>query len=247
MRSKHIYNISLDSQLFAGFSCFLLFAILLTISISANAQSPITPAAPKPSAPSSDTAMIFQPSEPLIKNAEQLASEYPNMWGFDLSFSDYGFGGGLFLGHTFSPDITGLLTADIGTAQGSREFDLIEVNKINRVFVIPVMVSMQYRVFREGLSDNLRPYISVGAGPVIAMTTPYNDDFFSSFGKAQAKVIPGGFAGIGANFGNDTKSSFGASLRYFIIPYPGAIQSTSTESLTSLSGLFLSVSYGYNF
>ncbi|SRR5581483_133560 len=194
-----------------------------------------------------DTAMIFQPSHPLIHNAEEIQKENPNTWGFDASFSDYGFGGGAFLGHNFTPDLTGLFSIDVGTAEGSREFDLIDLNKINRVFVIPMMFSAQYRVFRNGLSDNLRPYLTAGAGPVVAMTTPYDQDFFSAFGSAYSKVIPGGFVGLGANFGTDPKTNFGASLRYFIIPYPGSLQSTSTESLTNFSGLFLTVSYGMNF
>jgi len=247
MRHKRVYRISLVARPFAGLSRFLLYAILLTISVAANAQSPITPSSPNPSAPSSDTAMIFQPSEPLVKSAEQLASQYPNTWGFDLLFSDYGYGGGFFLGHAFSQDVRLLLTLDVSTAEGSNELDLVEDNKINSIYVIPVMLTLQYRLFRDELSDNLRPYVSGGAGPVVAMTTPYNDSFFSQFGDATTKIIPGGFVGVGANFGNDPKTTFGASLRYFIIPYPGSIQSTSTISLTSLSGIYLSASYGFNF
>ncbi len=219
-----------------------LASFALCVSV-ARAQTPSGPFTPKPA----DTAMIFQPSHPLIQNAEELAREYPNTWGFNVSFSDYGFGGGLFLGHEFSANLTGLLTFDFGTAAGPREVDLLAVNKINRVFVLPLMVAGQYRVFRSGLSDNLRPYLEAGAGPVAAMTTPYSQDFFTAFGHASMKVIPGGFVGLGANFGSDPKTNFGASLRYFFIPYPGSIQSTSTESLTNFNGLFLTASYAFNF
>ena len=218
--------------------------LALAFVASTRAQTPISPRTPSPR---TDTSMTFQPLHPLIQNAQELAKENPNTWGLDASFSDYGFGGGVFLGRTFSPDVTGLLSLDFGTAQGSREFILLDVNKINRIFVIPIMASLQYRVFRSGLSDNLRPYVEAGAGPVVAMTTPYAEDFFSAFGSAKSKIIPGGYVGFGANFGNDPKTNFGASLRYFIIPYPGAIQSTTTESLTNLSGLFLTVNYGFNF
>lgn len=218
-------------------------AMLSIVAMSARAQSPMGTTKPTPS----DTAMIFQPSHPLIESAEELSHDYPNSWGFDMSFSDYGFGGGFFLGHTFSPDVAGMLLLDVGTAEGSREIDLIDVNKINRIFVLPLMATVQYRVFRSGLSDNLRPYIAAGAGPVLAMTTPYSEDFFTAFGNATNKIIPGGFIGLGANFGSDPKGNFGASLRYFYIPYPGALQSTSTESLTNLSALYLTASYGFNF
>src|ERR1700733_14777984 len=131
MRHKRIFDISLDSRPVVGRLRFLVFAIVIAASVSANAQSPITPAGPKPSNPSNDTAMIFEPSEPLIKNAEQTANEYPNTWGFSLTFSDYGYGGGFFLGHTFSPDVRLLLTLDLSTAEGATELDLVEENKIN--------------------------------------------------------------------------------------------------------------------
>ena len=226
-----------------------LFAAFV-VAGSVRAQTPMGPAptlGSTPAAPKQDSAIIFEPSQPLIKTPLQAAREYPNLWGFSASFSDYGFGGGFFLGHSFGQDVTAELSAEIGTAQGSREFDLITVNKINRVFVVPIMASMQYRLFREGLSENLRPYLTAGAGPVIAMTTPYAEDFFTAFADEQSKVVPGGYIGLGAKFGTDPRSTFGASLRYFIIPYPGGIQSTTSESLPDLSGLFLTVSFGMNF
>ena len=217
----------------------------LLMSTAAFAQTPM--GSNPPPVPPSDTAIIFQPSQPLIKSTAEAGKDYMNSWGFNASFSDYGFGAGLFLDHSFSQDFTVGLSAELGTAKGSREFDLVTQDKVNRIFVIPIMASAEYRLFRFGLSDNLRPYATVGAGPVVALTTPAVLDFFPSFGSAVAKIIPGGYVGIGAKFGTDPKSNFGASLRYFIIPYPGSVQSTTTQSLTNFSGLFLTVSYGLNF
>ena len=222
----------------------IILVIFVALSYSrASAQTPMGTSNPS----QSDTSIIFQPSQPLLQSEAEKARLYNNGWGFSGSFSDYGFGFGSYFSHTFDPNITGEISLDIGTAKGSREFDLVTENKINRIFVLPLMLSMQYRLFRSGLSDNLRPYVTAGAGPVMAMTTPFAEDFFASFADAQTKIIPGGFIGVGANFGMDRKSNFGASLRYFIIPYPGVLQSTSSEALTNLSGLFLTVSYGYNF
>ena len=208
----------------------------------ANAQSPVSPGS------GSDTAMIFQPAQPLVRSQDQITKDFPNSWGFDASFSDYGFAGGLFMGHNFSSDVAAMLSLDFGTAKGPNEFDLVnDVNKVNRIFVIPLMASVQYRLFHYGLSDNLRPYVTAGAGPAFVMTTPDNQDFFAAFGQAVTKAVPGGFVGVGAKFGTDPKSNFGASLRYFIIPYPGSIESSPTEVLTNLSALYLTVSYGFNF
>ncbi len=222
----------------------LVLCAAMVIAVPAFAQMPIGSGTAKPKA---DTAMIFQPSQPLIVSQQDLAREYPNSWGFSASFSDYGFGAGFFLGHSFNPDLTAMISLEAGSAEASQEVDFLEVNQVNRVFVIPMMFGLQYRVFRDGLSDNLRPYVAAGAGPVCAMATSYNEDFFSAFGNAYSRIVPGGFIGVGANFGTDPKSNFGASLRYFIIPYPGSLESTTTESLTNFSGLFLSVIYGFNF
>jgi hypothetical protein len=214
----------------------------------ASAQTAVgTPHTPTPPAQQPDTAMIFEPSQPLVTSKADLIREYPNTWGFSASFSDYGFGGGLFLGHNFSQEFEGQISAEMSTASAPREVDLLDQNKVNRVFVIPVMLSGQYRLFREGLSDNLRPYATAGAGAVVAMTTPYPEDFFTAFADQKSKIIPGGFVGLGAKFGMDPKNTFGAGLRYFIIPYPGAIQSTTSQYIKDLSGLFLTVSYGMNF
>ena len=225
----------------------LVFAAAMLGSSSIFAQTPMGSSQPAAKPAQQDTAIIFEPSEPLVQTKADLLREYPNTWGFSASFSDYGFGGGLFLGHNFSEDFEAQISAEMGTAAASREFDLISDNKINRVFVMPVMLSGQYRVFREGLSDNLRPYITAGAGAVVAMTTPYQEDFFTAFADQQSKIVPGGFVGLGAKFGMDPKNTFGAGLRYFIIPYPGSIQSTTSQSIKDLSGLFLTVSYGMNF
>lgn len=221
-----------------GLVVVLALSVIGFSSISGSALAQMTGPA--------DTTMVFEPVQPLIQTPQDEARLYPNSWGFDASFSDYGFGGGLYLNHRYSTDFTAGISADLGTAKGAREFG-DEETKVNRIFVIPVMLNGQYRLFSQSLTENLRPYLTAGAGPVVVMTTPFSQEYFSAFGSAQAKVVPGGFIGAGANFGVDKKTNFGASIRYFIIPYPGAVQSTSTQSLTDLSGLFLTVNYGFKF
>jgi outer membrane protein W len=221
-------------------------SVIATLALSVIIISSAPSAFAQATAPASDSTMVFEPVQPLIQTEEQQLQMYPNTWGFDASFSDYGFGGGLYYNHRYSTDFTAGVSVDLGTAKGARELG-DEQSKINRIFVIPVMLNGQYRLFSQSLTENLRPYVTAGAGPVIVMTTPFSQEYFSAFGSAQAKAVPGGFVGAGANFGVDRKTSFGASIRYFIIPYPGSVQSTSTQSLTDLSGLFLTVSYGFKF
>jgi len=195
-----------------------------------------------------DSVIIFESPRPLLEKPEEVASSYLNTWGISAFFSDYGFGGGAYYAHSFSQDIRAVLSLDFGTAKGPNEFGLSTEIKINRIFVLPVIASIQYRLFREMISENFKPFITGGVGPVFVLTTPGQDEFFSSFGHSSVKMVPGGFVGVGANFGIDRKSTFGANLRYYIIPYPApGIESTQGVFLRDLSGLFLTVNYGFNF
>ena len=201
----------------------------------------------QPSEPS-DTAMIFTSPRPLLEKDEVTINLLQNTWGLSAFFSDYGFGGGLFLGHKFGGELTGLVSFDFGTAKGPKEFGLTTEIKINRIFVLPLIVSAQYRLLENVLNENLRPYVTAGAGPVFILTTPGDREFFSSFGDAKIKAIGGGFLGFGANFGIDKRSTFGANLRYYIIPYPApGLESTQGVFLTDFNGLFLTINYGFNF
>jgi hypothetical protein len=220
-----------------------ILALLPQVGFSQTTSTTPTETGAKP-----DSAIIFDSPRPLIETGEGIDIAYPNSWGFSAFFSDYGFGGGAYLAHQLGSSITGMLSLDLGTAKGPKEFGLLTEVKINRIFVVPVILSAQYRLFREFLSDNFRPYVTAGAGPVFVITTPAYQEFFSSFGSAQAKLVPGGFLGVGANFGVDKKSTFGANLRYYIIPYPApGIESTAGVFLTNFNGLFLTVNYGFNF
>lgn len=195
-----------------------------------------------------DSAIIFESPRPLIDKGDAADVTYPNTWGISAFFSDYGFGGGGYYARYIGANITGMVSLDLGTAKGPKEFGLETEVKINRIFVVPVIFSAQYRLLKDMLSDNFRPYITAGAGPVFVITTPAYQEFFSAFGSASIKPVPGGFVGVGANFGLDKKSTFGANLRYYIIPYPGqGIESTAGVFLNNFNGLFLTVNYGFNF
>jgi hypothetical protein len=224
---------------------FLAVAILALLPRASYSQSSGKPAE---FGGKSDSAIIFESPRPLIDKGEGADAAYPNTWGLSAFFSDYGFGGGVYYSRQLSTSFTGMLSLDLGTAKGPKEFGLATELKINRIFVVPFIFSAQYRLFRELLSDNFRPYLTGGAGPVFVITTPAYKEFFSSFGSVTVKPVAGGFLGVGANFGLDKKSTFGANLRYYFIPYPApGIESTAGVKLTDFNGLFLTVNYGFNF
>ena len=218
-------------------------AVLLSTSLSL-AQVPV--GSPKTSSPK-DSAIVFHSPRPLIEENDAVTS-LNNSVGFSGLINDYGFGIGFFYRRNFGDDLSAHITFDLGGAKGPKEFGLDDQIKINRVYVMPLFASLQYRLFAGMLSEGLRPYITAGGGPAFIATNDASRDFFSALLHPTFVTTFGGFFGFGANFGSDPKTTFGASLKYYIIPYgtPG-IESTKDHFLTDFSGAALTISYGFNF
>jgi hypothetical protein len=221
----------------------LAFLAAMCISSSAMAQPvEVEKGMPK------DSAIIFESPRPLLETNEQLDARLDKGWGFGAFFTDYGFGGQLYASSRLTRDLTGLVSLDLGSAKSDKEFGFQDEIKVNRILVMPLMAAAQYRILSESLGENFRPYLTAGAGPVFVLTTPGDQEFFASFGHAKVKTVPGGFGGVGANFGLDKTTTFGASVRYFYVPLPEpGIESLQGYPLTNLNGLFIGVNYGFNF
>ncbi len=146
----------------------------------------------------------------------------PNAWGVDLLFGEGGFGLGTFYRYSFTETLTGFVNFSVSESKDEREFERFDIfgrplpifGKKNRVFLLPLNVGIQKRLFYDTLTDNLRPYLSFGAGPVMVVTTPAEEEFFVSFGRAQAKYGISGYIGFGANFGLSTTNLLGITFRY---------------------------------
>jgi hypothetical protein len=223
----------------------LILAILAAMCISSSAMA--QPVEVEKGMPK-DSAIIFESPRPLLETNEQLDARLDKGWGFGAFFTDYGFGGQLYASSRVTRDLTGLISLDLGSAKSDKEFGFQDEIKVNRILVMPLMAAAQYRILSESLGENFRPYLTAGAGPVFVLTTPGDQEFFASFGHAKVKTVPGGFGGVGANFGLDKTTTFGASVRYFYVPLPEpGIESLQGYPLTNLNGLFIGVNYGFNF
>jgi hypothetical protein len=147
-----------------------------------------------------------------------------NSWGMDIMFGEGGFGLGTFYRYQFDRSLTGFVDFSISESKDDREVEFIDIFgnsrtpfKKNRVFLLPVNFGVQYRLFANSITDNLRPYINLGAGPTLAVTTPYSKEFFDAFGDAKTKLAVGGYVGLGANFGLSKSSLFGLNVRYYLV------------------------------
>ncbi|MFA7227699.1 MAG: hypothetical protein WC061_01585 [Melioribacteraceae bacterium] len=145
-----------------------------------------------------------------------------NSWGVDLIFSEGGFGLGTIYRRSFNQNISGFVDFSISETKDDREINYIDYwgnsftpNKVNRALLLPLNFGIQYRVFSESLTENLRPFVTFGVGPTILLTTPYEKEFFESFGSAKANYAVGGYIGFGALMGLSKSNLIGLNVRYY--------------------------------
>lgn len=176
----------------------------------------------------------------------------PNSWGLDIMFGDAGFGLGTFLRKQIDTKWSLFANLSFSETKDEREFEYIDYfgnvftfNKKNRIFQVPLNFGAHYRLFEDVIAENLRPYISAGVGPTILITTPYEEEFFKAFGKAQAKFGAGGYIGFGADFGLDKSSLIGINFRYYYTKIlKGGVESLNGREKTEIQGFFITLNLG---
>jgi hypothetical protein len=176
-----------------------------------------------------------------------------NAWGMDIMFGDAGFGLGTFFRKQINVKWTAFIDASFSETKDDREFEyydpyqgiFITAFKKNRVFQLPINIGAQYRLFERDLTENLRPYLTAGIGPSFIITTPYEEEFFSSFGNAQTHYAFGGYVGFGANFGLDKSNLVGVSFKYFYSKLiDGGVESLYGKEKTEIKGFFITLTLG---
>ncbi len=176
----------------------------------------------------------------------------PNSWGMDLMFGEGGFGLGTFLRKSFSLDVTGFVDFSVSEQKDQREIEYYDIfgnpyvyNKQNRVFLLPLDVGIQYRMFTYSLTDSFRPYIVAGVGPTFVVTTPYEREFFNAFGYAKVHYAAGGYVGLGANIGSSRSSLVGLNVRYYYSHlFDGGVENLIGHFQKDLGGIYLSLNLG---
>ena len=173
------------------------------------------------------------PADDLVPPSDTTAL---NAWGMDILISNDGFGMGVFYRREFSPDLFGFVSFSVSESKDGRELERYDPytqvsfvpGKLNRFLVLPLMVGVQRRLFREDITDNFRPYLNAGIGPTMVYAAPFteitqtptglavrNVEFFKSLGKGRPYYTASAFIGAGANFGTDRRNLFGLNFRYY--------------------------------
>jgi hypothetical protein len=180
--------------------------------------------------------------------------DFPNnALGIDLMIGEGGFGFGSFYRYSFSNTFTGFVDFSMSEFKHQKEIERFDIfgyplpifGKKNRVFILPLNFGGQYRLFYESLTDNLRPYVALGIGPTLIVTTPAQEEFFKSFGKAKAQFGAGGYVGFGANFGLSSNNLTGINLRYYFIQlFNDGVEQYFDEYKKSLQQVSLTINIG---
>ncbi len=176
-----------------------------------------------------------------------------NNWSINLLFSDNGFGLGATVFKSFSHNVSGFASIFFSGAKDDREFEVTDIfgntytpNKVNRMFMIPINLGLQIRLFREDVTDDLRPFVNFGVTPTAVIYTPYSESLFPSFSHARAKYTVGGFAGVGIDYLTSKKSSLSLNIRYYYVNLFGkGIESLESKEKTFFGGLYFVFSYNF--
>jgi outer membrane protein W len=188
------------------------------------------------------------------KTSLSLKKEPSNNWALKVAFSDngFGFGGAKYI--NFSRDLSGFAEVFFGGAKDDREFEQTDIFgnsytplKQNRLFMIPIInLGAQLRLFREDVTDNMRPFVNFGVSPTAIVYTPYNEPFFSSFKYAKAKYTVGGFAGVGLDYLTSKSSALSFNIRYYYIRLFGeGIRSLQTIEKKQFGGIYFIFAYNF--
>lgn len=202
-----------------------------------------------------DTVFIFESPRPLIKVGDGETSNFGDMWGFNLLFSDNGVGAGFFVQWTLDKSTQIFSNLYISGARNTDEIEYLYPDgsyrvkgKINRLFMFPLSLGIRKILFEDELSENFKPFISAGFGPSFIMSTPYEREFFNSFGYANFYTRLNLFVDFGAFFGITSKSRSGVNIRYYYIPFGGdGLESIEGKPIHNFGGIFLSLIFGIPF
>ena len=197
-----------------------------------------------------DSTIVFGTVEPTT-NPDLQPNSFKRAFGLNIMISTNGFGLGLFYRREFSDELSGALDFTVSESRDDDEKEFtdiygrpITIGKVNRFLILPVVFSIEKRMFKDEILDNFRPYVTGGIGPTMIYVFPYNEEYFSALGKGKLRYTFGGYIGAGAYFGTEPSSLLGLNFRYYYVPYFSGIESLQGVSKTQFGGVYISLSFG---
>ncbi len=213
------------------------FLVILAFAAVASAKEPNVVAKP-------DSQYAYMP----VRHIDQPDSNIkPNALGLDLMIGNSGFGLGFSYIHAINSTLSWTLNLTMSEAKAPNEISYIDPftgqkfvpGKVNQLFVFPAMIGLQYRLFKDQITDSFRPYVFAGVGPNAIFAAPYNQPLGYSFSHGRGYFGLGAYFGAGAYFGLDPHSLMGVSLRYYVLPMSHGIESMQNEPMANFNTFFI--------
>lgn len=113
--------------------------------------------------------------------------------------------------------------------------------KKNSLFMIPITVGAQRRLFREEINSAFRPFLEAGVGPTLGYVYGYESGFF---GGGYMKLGFNGFIGAGAYFGSNPFSLQGLTVRYQVDTFLSSVELLPNRFRNSFQGISLNLIFG---
>ncbi|MCX6120200.1 MAG: hypothetical protein NTX44_01085 [Ignavibacteriales bacterium] len=240
----------------------LLLFLVFFLCTNSFAQSPII----------TDTTMVFTPSNPNLIHPQSYRPMV-RAWGLDLLMSNNGFGLGTFYRYEMTDELSLMFNFAISDVKDETEFEQYDYygnsfvpGKKNRLLMMPLTASVEYRLFKDDIVDNFRPFIDAGLGPTMVFVAPYAHptvyyypdgtynytdpgkiDFFTSLKYGKMRYTLGGYIGAGAYFGMEKGTITGLSVKYFYAQFPDGIEVMYGGFVRTFGGLFITLSFGSMF
>ncbi len=132
-------------------------------------------------------SVIFEPASHRLIQPVTYPSQ-SGSWGIDIAFSDNGFGLGGFYRKEINDVLAWNISLMISDAKDPSEVEYYDIwgnsyipFKKNRLFMIPLHASLQYRLFKDDIMESFRPYITAGIGPTMMFVSPYATNIIDTY------------------------------------------------------------------
>jgi len=171
----------------------------------------------------------------LTQSAGAFPDKIPNERGFGLALTDKG--AGARFSYSWSRDRKSFITSDIELiiVDGPKEFPITDQFGFSfkianeNLLLLPIMIGYRKMLFVDSIADNLRPYVQISAGPVMAFDLKDDLDlpnssvngvgFIEQFTKGKAHYTIGTKVLFGAMIETSKKSFVNVSLGYSLIDF----------------------------
>lgn len=158
-------------------------------------------------------------------------NDVENGIAFRIFINTFGFGIGGIYRHQFNDEFAYQLEIELAGAKEDRNVEYIDQwtglvyspTKINSLLMIPITNALTGRLFKEDILDNFRPYYTIGAGPIIAYSFPYEPNSLTGLGSGNWHLGWGGYLGFGADFGTNFTLIQGVNIRYIFQHLPNGV------------------------